>query len=109
MDVGSFFNRLVFATKFQDSNILLSDLVNEDSRVLYDRDPRDRVSKVAPWLTLDGDAYPAVVDGSIEWVVDGYTASSSYPESQEINLRQATTSTLTQGGSAVLQPNQSVN
>ncbi|MEI2716805.1 MAG: UPF0182 family protein [Candidatus Nanopelagicales bacterium] len=50
--MGSLFNRMVFATKFQDSNILLSDLVNPESRILYDRDPRDRVAKVAPWLTL---------------------------------------------------------
>ena len=107
--VGSFGHRLLYAIREHSLNILFSNQVNSGSRILTVRDPRTRVAQVAPWLTLDGDAYPAVVDGSVEWVVDGYTASSSYPESQEINLRQATTSTLTQGGSVARQPNLSVN
>jgi uncharacterized membrane protein (UPF0182 family) len=64
---------------------------------------------VAPWLTLDGDVYPAVVGGRVQWVVDGYTSSSNYPDSQQVNLRKATTSSLTKTGSTVVQPNRSVN
>jgi uncharacterized protein len=67
------------------------------------------VAQVAPWLTLDGDVYPTVVDGHVEWVVDGYTSTSNYPASQKINLRSATTSSLTKTGSTVVQPNTSVN
>lgn len=93
--MGSFFDRLVFATKFQDSNILLSDLVNSESRVLYDRDPRDRVAKVAPWLTLDGDPYPVVVDGRIKWIVDGYTTTNNYPNSARTLLNEATNDSVT--------------
>ena len=70
---------LLFAVQFQESNILLSDRVNSDSKILYDRDPRERVEKVAPWLTVDGDPYPAVVDGRIVWIVDGYTTSERLP------------------------------
>ena len=77
--MGSLFGKLLFATKFQDANILLSDLVNEDSRMLWDRDPLTRVEKVAPWLTLDQDPYPVVAEGGIKWVVDGYTLSNEYP------------------------------
>ncbi len=93
--MGSLFNRMVFATKFQDSNILLSDLVNPESRILYDRDPRDRVAKVAPWLTLDGDPYPIVVDGRIKWMVDGYTTSNNYPNSARTLLNEATNDSVT--------------
>ena len=93
--VGSWFNRLVFATKFQDSNILLSDLVNPESRIMYDRDPRDRVAKVAPWLTLDGDPYPVVVDGRIKWIVDGYTTSNNYPNAARTLLNEATNDSVT--------------
>jgi hypothetical protein len=53
------------------------------------------VEKVAPWLITDGDPYPAVVDGRIVWVVDGYTASSSYPYSQRIGLEVLTNDSLT--------------
>jgi uncharacterized membrane protein (UPF0182 family) len=107
--IGSRFNRFLYAVKLHDPNILFSSDVNSGSQLLTVRDPRARVAKVAPWLTLDGDVYPAVVDGQVEWVVDGYTSSSSYPESQQVNLRSATTSSLTQSGATVAQSNRSVN
>jgi len=88
--MGSLFGRLVFATKFQDANILLSDLVNPDSRIMWDRDPLTRVEKVAPWLTLDQDPYPVVADGRIKWIVDGYTLSNEYPYSSRVSLSDAT-------------------
>ena len=65
--------------KFGEPNIVLSARVNANRKVLYDRDPRERVEKVAPWLTVDGDAYPAVVDGRIVWILDGYTTTDRYP------------------------------
>ena len=61
--IGGFFNQLMYAVKFGEPNFLLSERVNNSSSVLYNRSPRDRVEKVAPWLTVDGDSYPAVVDG----------------------------------------------
>ncbi len=88
--MGSLFGRLLFATKFQDANILLSDLVNADSRILWDRDPLTRVEMVAPWLTLDQDPYPIVADGRIKWVIDGYTMSNEYPYSSRVSLSDAT-------------------
>ena len=77
--------------KYAESNFLLSDAVNDNSKLLYVRDPRDRVEKVAPFLTLDGDPYPAVVDGRIMWILDGYTTSATYPYSQRVDLQTATT------------------
>ena len=88
--MGSLFGRILFATKFGETNILLSDLINSDSRILWNRDPRDRVKAVAPWLTVDGDAYPAVIGGKIEWIVDGYTTTNGYPYSQRTQLGEAT-------------------
>lgn len=88
--MGSLFGRLLFATKFQDSNILLSDLVNADSQIMWDRDPLTRVGKVAPWLTLDQDPYPVVIDGRIKWIVDGYTLSNDFPYSSRVSLSEAT-------------------
>ena len=93
--MGSPFGRLLFATKFQDANILLSDLVNSESRILWDRDPLTRVEKVAPWLTLDRDPYPVVADGGIKWVVDGYTLSNDYPYSSRVSLSDATSDSVT--------------
>jgi uncharacterized membrane protein (UPF0182 family) len=80
------FNRLVYALKFQSEQIFLSDAVNADSQILYDRDPIQRVQKVAPYLTLDSDPYPSVVDGKVVWIVDGYTTSDAYPYSRTVSL-----------------------
>jgi uncharacterized membrane protein (UPF0182 family) len=100
--IGSFFRRLVFAIKNTESNFLLSDAVNKDSKLLYVRDPRSRVEKVAPFLTFDGDPYPAVVDGRIKWILDGYTTSATYPYSQRINLANETRDELTNQGTFAL-------
>ncbi|MGH3472099.1 MAG: UPF0182 family protein [Nocardioidaceae bacterium] len=91
----STFDRVLYAAKFWDSSILLSERVNSDSRIIYDRNPRQMVEKVAPWLTVDGDSYPAVVGGRLVWILDGYTTSSSYPMSNTVDLSQATDDSLT--------------
>jgi len=84
--MGSLFTRLLFAIKYQEQRIVLSNLINSGSKILFERHPRDRVAKVAPWLTLDGDPYPAIVDGKILWILDGYTTSNGYPNSRKVNL-----------------------
>jgi uncharacterized membrane protein (UPF0182 family) len=99
--VGSLFNRLVFAVKYQEQRIVLSNLINKDSKILFVRSPRDRVAKVAPWLTLDGDPYPAIVDGRIIWIIDGYTTSAGYPYSRKTTLSGATTDALTTNSSSI--------
>lgn len=83
------FTKLIYALKFQSEQIFLSDAVNEDSQILYDRDPIERVKKVAPYLELDSDAYPSVVDGRIVWIVDGYTMTDQYPYSNKVSLSEA--------------------
>ena len=107
--VGSFFRRLLFAMKYQESNLLLSGRVTDDAKILYTRDPRDRVRKVAPWLTLDRDPYPAVIDGRIQWIVDGYTTSNGYPYSTRSTLEEATTDSQTSANAAVIAPVERVN
>lgn len=88
--VGNIFSRLLYAIRFGSDQILFSDRVTADSQILYDRSPKDRVAKVAPYLTLDGRVYPAVVDGRVKWIVDGYTTSDQYPYSQMTDLGEAT-------------------
>lgn len=102
--IGSFFNKVLFAVKFQSFNILFSDRVTSESQILYNRDPRERVAEVAPFLTLDGRTYPAVVDTDgdpgtpkdVVWVVDAYTTSNDYPYSARESLETATLTSVTQ-------------
>ena len=107
--IGSTLRKFLFAVQLHDPNIFFSSELNSASQLLMIRNPRARVAKVAPWLTLDGDTYPAVVNGQIKWIVDGYTTSSNYPDSQSINLRTASKTTLTAQGASVAQPNTQVN
>ncbi|GAA4185819.1 UPF0182 family protein [Gryllotalpicola kribbensis] len=87
--LSNVFVRLLYALKFQDEQIVLSDQVNSDSQILYNRDPAKRVKEVAPFLTLDSNPYPSVVDGHIEWIIDGYTTSDQYPYSMRQSLSGA--------------------
>nr|WP_042194094.1 UPF0182 family protein [Kibdelosporangium sp. MJ126-NF4]CEL21082.1 INTEGRAL MEMBRANE PROTEIN (Rhomboid family) [Kibdelosporangium sp. MJ126-NF4]CTQ95404.1 INTEGRAL MEMBRANE PROTEIN (Rhomboid family) [Kibdelosporangium sp. MJ126-NF4] len=92
--IDSLFNRLVFAAYEGERNILFNTGIGEGSKIMYNRDPRDRVKRAAPWLTVDTDPYPAVVDGKIQWIVDGYTTLDNYPYSQSTSLGQVTTDSL---------------
>ena len=95
-NVSNPLNRLLYAVRFQEMNILFSQEVRAGSQILYDRNPAERVSKVAPWLTLDGSPYPAVVDHDgdpstpkrVVWILDGYTTTNNYPYSQHESLEE---------------------
>jgi uncharacterized membrane protein (UPF0182 family) len=88
--IGSFARRLLYSVKFRSRYLLLSGAVKPESKILYVRDPRERVRKVAPYLELDQDPYPVVVGGRVVWVVDGFTTSDGYPYSERRDLNELT-------------------
>ena len=108
-NVGNWFNRLAYSIKYQSTDLLLSDAVRPESQILYDRDPAERVDKVAPFLTVDGDPYPAIINGRVKWIVDAYTTSQHYPYSTSTQLGEATSDSQTQGGMTQALPNREVN
>ena len=88
-------NRAAYAVAFNEPQILYSGAIGEGSRILYNRTPKERVEAVAPWLTIDGDAYPAVVNGRIQWIVDAYTTTNGYPYASRTTLGDTTADSLT--------------
>jgi len=88
-------NRAAYAVAFNEPQILYSGAIGEGSRILYNRTPKQRVEAVAPWLTIDGDAYPAVVGGKIQWIVDAYTTTNGYPYASRTTLGDTTADSLT--------------
>ena len=84
--IGSPLRQAAYALTHRDIKFLLSDAVGEDSRLMEHRTPKDRVKRVAPWLTIDDDVYPTIVDGRVKWVVDGYTTSQNYPYSTAFSV-----------------------
>lgn len=91
--IGGLFNQLAFAIKFGATELLLSQDVNPNSQILFDRTPVERVQKVAPYLEVDPNTYPAIVDGSVKWIVEGYTTSDAFPYSDQSQLESATAGT----------------
>ena len=99
--IGSALRRFAYAVKYREANFLLSDAVNSSSRILDHRSPTERVERVAPWLRLDGNVYPAVVEGRVQWIVDGFTTSASYPNSRLLELAEATSDSVAQRSNVV--------
>lgn len=87
VELGGFLRRAVLALNFADTNIILSSLLEPDSRMLFYRSVAERVRNVAPYLTLDRDPYPVILDGRVTWVQDAYTTSAFYSYSERNVLR----------------------
>ncbi|MDQ4029356.1 MAG: UPF0182 family protein, partial [Actinomycetota bacterium] len=86
--VGNYLRRLAFAIREVDANLLLSGLIRDDSKIMLYRDVRDRVLRAAPFLSLDHDPYPAVIDGRVMWILDAYTSTPWYPYSQRFDFTE---------------------
>ena len=80
--INSIGRRLAFALRFNDYNLVLTNLLRDDSAILYNRQITQRVREVAPFLELDSSPYPVVQDGRVKWVIDAYTTSNRYPYSE---------------------------
>ncbi len=90
VQLGNWLARSIFAAKFAERNFLFSNVIGSDSKILFNRDPADRVKAVAPWLTTDSSVYPAIVNKKMVWIVDGYTTLDNYPYSELTSLSSAT-------------------
>ncbi|MFB1295145.1 UPF0182 family protein [Mycobacterium sp. pW049] len=89
--IGNLLTRSVFAAKYAERNFLFSNVIGDSSKILFNRDPAERVEAVAPWLTTDTTVYPAIVNERIVWIVDGYTTLDNYPYSELSVLSSVTT------------------
>ncbi|MDN5933082.1 MAG: UPF0182 family protein, partial [Pseudonocardia sp.] len=87
--IGGWLRRVAFAAHFAERNILFNEAIGAGSTVLMRQHPVERVQAAAPWLTIDSDPYPAVVDGRITWILDGYTTLERYPYAEQAGLGPA--------------------
>jgi hypothetical protein len=74
--------RLIVSYDFNDVNILLSDYVTDESRIMIRRNIKQRVRAIAPFLSLDRDPYLVISEGRMFWIQDAYTSSEYFPASQ---------------------------
>jgi uncharacterized protein len=83
--VNSLLRKLIFAIRFGEKNVLLSDDLTVESRVMIYRDIRGRVEQAAPFLRFDQDPYIVVTaDGRLVWMIDAYTSTDRYPYSSPV-------------------------
>ncbi|MFP7707530.1 UPF0182 family protein [Trueperella sp. LYQ141] len=112
--VSNVFSRMMFAIRMKSTELFFSDRVTENSQILFDRDPHVRVEKVAPYLTLDSKAVPAVIDmdnnpqtpKQLVWIIDGYTTSNNYPYSARETLGEVTQDALTSNNTSLDRPDE---
>ena len=88
VEINSPLRRLLYALRFGSLKLFLSGDVNSESRVLYHRNIKERVAKIAPFLTYDRDPYLVVAEGKLYWILDAYTSTSRYPYSQPLPLNR---------------------
>lgn len=86
--MNNFLRRVAFAINFGEYNLFGSRLITEDSEMLWVRDIRDRVRKIAPFLHFDSDPYPVVVNGGVKWIVDAFTTTNRYPYAETADTTQ---------------------
>jgi hypothetical protein len=89
IQLDGLFKRALFAWNFRDYNLLVSNAITEDSRILIRRDIQTRVQEAVPFLAFDTDAYAAVVDGGPVWIWDAYTVTDAFPYSQAVDVGTA--------------------
>jgi uncharacterized protein len=112
VSLSNVFTRLAFAVDYKQTNFLLNDAASASgAKIIFNRDPRVAVQKVAPFLKVDGDPYP-IIDtstGHIMWMVDGYTTMDNFPYSQRQSLSSLTDDSLAASNKTAKQPNDEIN
>ena len=86
--IGTFFRRLGFALRYSELNLLISNQLSDDSKLIMERNVISRVKKAAPFLYTDNDPYLALIEGNLYWIIDMYTVSDKYPYAQPADTRR---------------------
>ncbi|MFN8532096.1 MAG: UPF0182 family protein [Dehalococcoidia bacterium] len=77
--IDQLWKRALLAWRFGDGNILLSQYIDSDSKILFARNIRERLSRLLPFILIDSDPYLIIDNGRLVWMLDGYTTSDQFP------------------------------
>ncbi|MCS7263807.1 MAG: UPF0182 family protein [Armatimonadetes bacterium] len=86
--IGNYINRIAFALRFNDPNLLLPNPISGESKVLWRRNIHERMRAIAPFLIYDPDPYIVIADGRLFWICDAYTHSTNFPYSEPYDHEQ---------------------
>ncbi len=88
VQLSNFWRKLLYAYKMDDFKLLLSSYPTSESRLMFRRQIRERVQKLAPFLEFDNDPYIVNAEGELYWIIDAYTTSSYFPYSEPFSARE---------------------
>ncbi|MDB5083064.1 MAG: hypothetical protein JWP00_4988 [Chloroflexi bacterium] len=83
--LNNFFVKAAFAAKMGDVNVLISNNITDQSRLIFRRNITERVAEIAPFLTLDKDPYLVAAEDKLFFILDAYTASNKFPHSNPLS------------------------
>jgi uncharacterized protein len=89
--LSSYLRVMAFAWRFRDETLLFAREITRDSRLVFRRPVRERVSEIAPFLLWDDDPLPVLFEGRIVWLLDGYTLSSTFPLARAVTIGRTRT------------------
>lgn len=78
----NFLNRLLFAVNEKSMNLILSGEVSSDSKIIINKNIKERAKKIAPFIEYDEDPYLVASEGKLYWIINGYTTSDKFPYSE---------------------------
>ncbi|MFP4605618.1 MAG: UPF0182 family protein [Bacteroidales bacterium] len=88
VQLSNVWRRFLFGWKFDGTRLFFSGYPRDSSRIMFNRNIKERVEKVAPFLKFDEDPYIVLADGKLYWMVDAYTTSNSFPYSEAYDSRE---------------------
>jgi uncharacterized membrane protein (UPF0182 family) len=88
VQISNLWRKFLYGWKFDGTRFLLSSYPNSQSRVMFYRQVRERVAKIAPFLELDQDPYIVLDEGRLYWIVDAYTTSEYFPYSEPFSSQE---------------------
>ena len=84
--MGGILRTLALAWRFRDANLLFASEVTPESRFVFRRNVVERASAIAPFLRFFEAPYPVIHDGRVMWILEGFTATRSFPLSSPQDL-----------------------
>jgi hypothetical protein len=89
VELSNFWRKFLYGWKFDGTNFLFSDYPTDKSRIMFHRQIKERVKLLAPFLHFDKDPYLVLSNGKIFWMIDAYTTSDYFPNSQPFTANES--------------------
>lgn len=81
LSIKNGWRKLLLALHFKDTNILFTNYLTPESKIMIYRSINQRVRMLARFLHFDSTPYMVLSEGNLYWMIDAYTTTNKYPYS----------------------------